>query len=269
LLTAIDAELAAERFGAAVVLCEEANKRGELTLELRASCGKALVGLGDKLLAAGSPDNARKRWEEAVAIDPRLIDGPDFMRRLETTTPAKPAPGDKPPAGATASEPRPKPLPKKPLPLPEERKGPPDNAGPRWDRDLGLGLSFGFDGLAALSLGWLSDETILAEVSFGIIYPAADVRVRWLGLRNCLTPFIGLGLLVPFGETDRFGVDLTGYNSLYELGEAVHVDIGIAYTPVHRLDIFLGVAFVTPLDQDHPDTVLFFPQVAGGVSWFF
>lgn len=268
-LASIEAELAAERYGSAVVLCEEAARLAVLTLELRASCGRAYVGLGDKLLAAGSPDNARKRWEEAVAIDPRLIDDPDFVRRLETTAPPRRKPSDKPPGAGKASEPKPRPLPKKPLPLPEERKGPPEDAGPRWDRDLGVGLSFGVDGLVALTVGWLADETLLAEVSFGLVYPAADVRVRWLGMRNCLTPYLGLGMLVPFGEDDRFGVDAAGYDSLYELGEAVHVDVGIAYTPVHRLDLFLGVAFVTPLDQDHPDTVLFFPQVSGGVSWFF
>lgn len=268
-LAAIEAELAAERYGGAVVLCEEAARQDALTLELRAACGKAYVGLGDKLLAAGSPDNARKRWEEAVAIDPRLIDDPDFVRRLEASTPPRTTTPDKPPGAGKASEPKPRPLPKKPLPLPEERKGPLDDAGPRWDRDLGIGLSFGVDGLVALAVGWLSDETILAEVSFGLIYPAADVRVRWLGIRNCLTPYLGLGMLVPFGEQDRFGIDVAGYDSLYELGEAIHVDIGIAYTPVHRLDLFVGVAFVTPLDQDHPDTVLFFPQVSGGVSWFF
>ena len=32
----------------------------------------------------------------------------------------------------------------------------------------------------------------------------------------------------------------------------------------HSLDLTLGVAFVTPFDQEHPDTVLFFPPVAGG-----
>ena len=30
-----------------------------------------------------------------------------------------------------------------------------------------------------------------------------------------------------------------------------------------------GVAFVTPVDQQNPDTVLFFPQIAGQVAWYF
>lgn len=274
----VDAELDAQRFGNAVVLCELAAKDDALDLDLRAACGKAYLGLGDKLLAAGSPENARRRFDEAAAIDPRLMDDPEFVRRLTETTARPPAtvppsPATTPPPGearpASPAEVRPRPLPRKPLPLPEERTGPPPDAGPRWDRDLGLGLSFGFDGLAAATLGWLTDETLLVEVSVGIVYPTADVRVRWLGLRNCVTPYLGLGLLVPFGEKDRMGIDLAGYHSLYELGEAFHVDLGLAYTPVHRLDLFAGVAFMTPLDQDHPDTVLFFPQFSAGAAWFF
>lgn len=267
----VDAELEAQRFGNAVVLCELAAKDDALDLDLRASCGKAYVGLGDKLMAAGSPDNARRRYDEAAAIDPRLMDDAEFVKRL-TDTAARPpttapSPGETRPA--TPAEARPRPLPRKPMPLPDEPSGPPDNAGPRWDRDFGFGLSFGFDGLAAATIGWLTDETVLVEVSMGIVYPTADVRVRWLGLRSCVTPYVGVGLLVPFGETDRLGVDLEGYASLYELGESFHLDLGLAYTPVHRLDLYAGVAFMTPLDQDHPDTVLFFPQFSAGVSWFF
>ena len=274
----IENEVRGERYGSAVVLCERALKDGEPTLELREWCGKAYVGLGDKLLAAGSAENARKRWVEAVAIDPRLIDDPAFSKRLEAPEPApKPDPTPtvdptkKPEPVATPAKPRPaevrpKRLPPKPLPVEEVR---PANPGPRWDRGFGLGLSFGFDGLASLTIGWLADETILAEVSLGIVYPTADVRVRWLGLRECVTPFIGVGLLVPFGETDRFGFDVGSYESLYELGEAFHLDIGIAYTPVHRLDLYAGLALVTPFDQDHPDTVFFFPQFTGGASWYF
>jgi len=271
----VDAELAAERFGNAVLLCELAVKDDALDLDLRASCGKAYVGLGDKLLAAGSSDNARRRYDEAAAIDPRLMDDADFVRRLTETT-ARPPTSATPPATppgqaspAAPTEARPRPLPRKPMPLPEERTGPPADAGPRWDRELGLGLSFGFDGLAAATVGWLTDETVLVEVSIGIVYPTADVRVRWLGLKRCVTPYVGLGLLVPFGEQDRAGLDLEGYQSLYELGESFHLDLGLAYTPVHRLDLYAGVAFMTPLDQDHPDTVLFFPQFSAGVSWYF
>jgi hypothetical protein len=262
----IDAELRAEHYGTAVVLCEQTAKEMELTLELRAACAKAYVGLGDRLLASGSAENARRRWDEAAAIDPRLMDDPEFVKRL-AGAPKSVAPDRKPgdgPAPVRRLPPK-----KKPPPRPEPRTGMPKNAGPRWDRDLGLGLSFGHDGLVALNIGWLTDETVLVEVTFGIVYPTADVRVRWLGIRHCLTPFAGLGLLVPFGESGRLGLDVSGYESLYELGEAFHVDLGLAYTPVHRLDLFAGISFLTPFDQDHPDTVLFFPQLTAGASWFF
>jgi len=268
----VEKEMAEQRYGSAVVLCEIAAKEAELSLELRGMCGKAYVGLGDKLLAAGSPENARKRWDQAAAVDPRLMDDADFVRRLDGSA----TPKDLKPATPTSAEPKatpretkPKPVIKTPLPLPEERKGPPPNAGPRWDRGFGIGLSFGFDGLASLAISWLTDETLLVEVSFGIIYPTADVRVRWLGLRNCVTPYLGIGMLVPFGETDRLGLGIGSYESLYELGEELHVDVGVAYTPMHQLDLYAGVAFVTPLDQQHPDTVLFFPQFAAGISWYF
>lgn len=268
-LATITTEVAAERFGNAVVLCEQAQKQGDLSLELRAACGQAYVGLGDKLLAAGSPDNARQRWEQAVAIDPRLMDDAAFVQRLQGNAPKpKPKPGHGDGLGGSGGEVKPRP-PKKRTPPPEEPRRMPANAGPRWDRGFGLGLSFGFDGLVALSVGWLTDETLLAEVTIGVVYPATDIRVRWLGLRNCVTPYLGAGLLVPFGEDDRMGLDIGSYESLYELGEAIHLDIGIAYTPMHRLDLHAGVAFITPMDQDHPDTVLFFPQFEAGASWFF
>lgn len=268
----IDAEVLAQRFGNAVVLCEIAGKEGALDLDLRASCGKAYVGLGDKLLAAGSPENARRRYDEAAAIDPRLMDDAEFVKRLTgASAPPSPstAPGGSGNKTAAPAEPRPRPLPRKPMPLPEEPHGPAANAGPRWDRELGLGLSFGFDGLVAATIGWLTDETLLVEVSVGIIYPTADIRLRWLGLRRCVTPYVGFGLLVPFGEKDRVGIDIEGYSSLYELGESFHLDLGVAYSPVHRLDLYAGIAFMTPFDQDHPDTVLFFPQFSAGASWYF
>lgn len=275
----IQTEVEAGRFGAGVLLCEQAQSELTFDLGLRELCGKSYLGLGDRLRASGSLANARKRWEEAANLDPRLMDDPAFIARLEASSapdpkpgdlkPGDPKPGETPPFPKPPPEPRPPPLPKRDLPLPSLAGGMPVDAGPRWDRGLGLGLSFGFDGLAAITVGWISDETIVAEVAFGIAYPTADVRVRWYGLKNCVTPVLGAGLLVPFGKTDRLGLGLAGFESLYELGESFHVDLGLAYTPVHRLDLFAGVAFVTPFDQDHPDTVLFFPQFAGSATWYF
>ncbi|MCC6623406.1 MAG: hypothetical protein IT385_19255 [Deltaproteobacteria bacterium] len=277
----IDVDIAQGRIGGAVVRCEEAIERvgdAGLPSDLRASCGRALVLLGDRLAQAGSPDNARKRWLQAVEVDPRLLDDPAFAKKLEAGQTPKPDPKVEPkpdpkvePKPDPKVEPKPDPKPDpKPIvverPKEPRRKTPP---GPRHDRSLGLGLSVGFDGVLALDIGWLVDEHWLIEVAFGIVYPTADARFRWLGMRSCVTPYIGAGLLVPFGASDRFDLDLSGFRALYELGEAVHVDLGLAWTPVHSLDIYLGVAFLTPFDQDHPDTVVFFPQLSGGVSWYF
>ncbi len=270
--TQIEAAVAAEQFGTAVVLCGDALKVEAPDLELRALCGKAHVGLGDRLLAAGSPANARVRWEEAATIDPRLMDDPGFVKRLaglpkaavpdspETTK--EPDPTRNPPVRRPAPRPRPEPVKVEP-----RVQGPDD--GPRWDLGFGLGLSFGYDGLASVTMSWLTDQRYLVEVALGIIYPSADVRFRWFGLTNCVTPYLGAGLFVPFGSKDRLGLDLSSYESLYELGESLHVDVGIAYMPVIGLDLTAGISFVTPFDQDHPDTVLFFPQVSAGATWRF
>lgn len=289
-------ELEAARYGGAVVMCEGATHEVERSLALRAQCAQAYLGLGDRLAATGANDAARARWQEAVSLDPRLADDATFMARFAPSSPTPPVstPNTRAPTppvstpdtrAPTPPSPRPHPraaTPRDPLgahlgdaPAPTHTrtpaapKGPPPNAGPRWDRGFGIGLSFGFDGLAALSIGWLADETILAEVTVGIAYPTADVRVRWLGLRHCVTPFVGIGVIVPFGSDDRLGLDVDSYKRLYALGEAFHLDLGLAYTPVEHLDLYAGITFLTPFDQSHPDTVLFFPQFTGGVSWYF
>lgn len=269
------------QFGAAVVRCNEVLKAPELDLELKALCAKAHVGLGDRLLAAGSPVNARTRWEEAASLDPRLMDDEDFVKRL-TETPTRPAPGSTGTAGTagspdptgptTGARPIPRPIPRpfdkppkkeRPIPVPTAEDG------PRFGMGFGMGLSFGFDGLASATLSWLTDQRYLVEVAFGIVYPSADVRFRWFGLKHCVTPYLGFGLFVPFGQDDRLGLDLSSYESLYELGENFHLDLGVTWMPTLGLDLSAGIAFVTPFDQDHPDSVLFFPQVSGSVTWRF
>lgn len=257
------------QFGAAVVRCNEVLETPDL--ELKALCAKAHVGLGDRLLAAGSPVNARTRWEEAAALDPRLMDDEDFVKRL-TDTPTPPSSSPTNPTGSsgttTGARPIPRPIdkpPKKerPIPLPTAADG------PRFGMGFGMGLSFGFDGLASATLSWLTDQRFLVEVAFGIVYPSADVRFRWFGLKHCVTPHLGFGLFVPFGQDDRLGLDLASYESLYELGENFHLDLGVTWMPTRGLDLSAGIAFVTPFDQDHPDSVLFFPQVSGSVTWRF
>jgi hypothetical protein len=271
--TQIEAAVTAEQFGTAVVLCGEALKADAPDLELRGLCAKALVGLGDRLKAAGSPANARVRWEEAATVDPRLMDDPEFVQRLAGLPKALPeGPGTTkepdPPRNTQIRRPAPRPRPAPVEVKAEPRVQGPDD-GPRWDLGFGLGLSFGFDGLASVTMSWLTDQRYLVEVALGLIYPSADVRFRWFGLTNCITPYVGVGLFVPFGSTDRLGLDLSSYESLYELGESLHIDIGLAYMPVIGLDLTAGISFVTPFDQDHPDTVLFFPQVSAGATWRF
>lgn len=278
----IAAELDAGRVGSAVVMCEDAEKRGPLDGELQPLCARALVALGDRLAQAGSPDNARKRWLQAVALDPRLLDDPTFAKKLEEAPEPGKKPDPRPIAKPDPGEPdpkreprviRPRPVvPREPVPAHVVKPAWSDSStpkGPRAGRSLGLGLSVGFDGVIAADIGWLVNEQWLIEVALGIVYPTADARFRWLGLRQCVTPYLGIGLLVPFGTTDRFDLDVGGFRALYELGEAVHVDIGLAWTPMHSLDVHVGIAFMTPFDQDHPDTVVFFPQLSGGVSWYF
>lgn len=261
------------QFGAAVVRCNEALKSQDThdaDLELKALCARAHVGLGDRLMAAGSPANARTRWEEAAALDPRLMDDADFVKRL-TEAPTRPATGS-PTTGSTGQpggvRPIPRPVekpPKKERPIPV----PTAEDGPRFGLGFGMGLSFGFDGLASATLSWLTDQRFLLEVALGIVYPSADLRFRWFGLTHCVTPYLGFGLFVPFGQDDRLGLDLSSYESLYELGENFHLDLGVTWMPLVGLDLSAGIAFVTPFDQDHPDSVLFFPQVSGSVTWHF
>ena len=274
--SAIDDAMRTGHFGAAVVLCKQALETPDTTtgpgvsatnLELRATCAKAHVGLGDRLRDAGSIANARLRWEEAATLDPRLMDDPDFVKRL-TDNPVRPTPPSQPSPPHT-SRPIPRPIPRPPPKPVRPPKVKTAHDGPRFDRGFGLGLSFGYDGLASATVSWLTNQHYLVEVAFGIVYPSADVRFRWLGLKHCLTPYLGAGLFVPFGKDDRLGLDIESYESLYELGENFHIDLGLAWMPLEGLDLSAGIAFVTPFDQDHPDTVLFFPQVSGSVTWRF
>lgn len=255
-----------QQFGAAVVRCTEALRLEDADQDLKATCAKAHVGLGDRLLAAGSPANARLRWEEAASLDPRLMDDPDFVKRL-TEAPTRPStstPNTTPGGARPILRPIEKPI-KKERPIPVATA----DDGPRFGLGFGLGLSFGFDGLASATLSWLTDQRFLVEVAFGIVYPSADVRFRWFGLKHCVTPYLGFGLFVPFGQNDRLGLDLASYESLYELGENFHLDLGLTWMPTRGLDLSAGVAFVTPFDQDHPDTVLFFPQLSASATWRF
>ena len=245
------------RFGAAVVLCEEARRGAgpaDLALETRVTCARAYVGLGDKLYAVGSLAAARQRWDQGAALDPRLVDDPAFTARLATSEAATTSADD--PAATTS-------------PTPEPEPARPTDAGPRYDRGLGAGLAFGFDGVGAVMISWLTDGVIAIDFSVGIVFPVFDIRVRWFGLQEPLTPVLGLGMTVPFGDLNRLGDGLGSFHSLYELGESMHVDIGASWAVTEHLDLFAGVAFITPVDQSNADTVLLFPQLAAQAVWYF
>ncbi len=134
--------------------------------------------------------------------------------------------------------------------------------GPRHGRTFGVGLSGGFDGILAVTLSVLAGEHVAVEASLGVLFPTLDARVRVFGLKEMLTPVVGLGMVTPLGREERFGLELDSYRELYELGQLLHVDVGVSFAYGDYLDVFAGVAFMTSLDQNDPDRVLFFPQLA-------
>jgi len=291
LAAAVRAQLEAERYGSGVVLCEEARRAAggdvtELTAAARMACGEALLYLGDRLYAIGSESGARQRWEQAAAIDPRLLDDADFLFRMTRGRPPAayeiPPRRREPPSGGVEADGRDEV--REHLPPPGAPPGEasaeveadddvldtlPPAPGPRARRGLGLGVSGGFDGVAGLLVSWMAQEVLAVEVSVGLIYPVVDTRARWYGLRAPVSPILGLGITIPLGREDRFGFELPGYDALYELGDSIHVDIGVAWAATANLELLVAIAFVTPIDQGHLDTVIFFPQLAGQVVYYF
>jgi|GEM_PF-1285144 len=262
-LDAIRRALGEKRFGTAVLLCEQLRGEqpdGALLLDARAVCARALVELGDKLYAVGSLDGARQRWEQAAALDPRLLDDPAFTARLEA--------GESKAGDEAAPKDEKPPRDEAPPEYVEPPVRPPD-AGVRWDRGFGAGIGAGFDGVGSLLVSWMTDGTIAVDFAVGLVFPVLDIRVRWFGMQEALTPVVGLGMTTPFSDEARFGDGLDAFHNLYELGEFFHLDIGASWAPTEHLDVFAGVVFVTPVDQEHPDTVLFFPQLAAQVVWYF
>lgn len=146
---------------------------------------------------------------------------------------------------------------------------PPRPAGPRADRLPGAGVSAGFDGLLAAVVSYMWDEMVAIDVSVGILFPTLDVRVRYFGLREMVSPVFGIGMTVPFERDARFGLDVPEYADLYRLGESFHVDIGLGVAPDPHVEIFAGVALVTTIDQDTLDRLILFPQVAAQVVAYF
>lgn len=282
----VEGHLLAERPGQAVAVCESLDV-ARLDAALRKVCGLAALSLGDRFAAVGQTKLARARWEQALGWDPSLADRADVLERLATRKNA-PTPADVPPAPLPADGATPTPL--------ADRNAPPDPSvapvvddapitdgesdnpligwsrptPPRAGRHLTLGLGAGYlDGILGFVLGWQLDPQIALQMSLGILYQTFDVRMRFLALPDALTPFVGFGLLLPLTPKDRVGLGLAPIEAIYELAEAFHIDVGLNWMVVPGLELSAGVTFVTPFDQVHPDTVVFFPQVTGGVSWIF
>jgi hypothetical protein len=245
--------------GRAVLLCQTAaevakDESRELEPETRKLCAKAYLAVGDRMARLGLAEDARERWKAALTADPELIDDPSFVTRLQTGR----AP---PPERSPVEGPRTKPgTPDKGV---EKKQAEPDpNAGPRDGYWLGVGVVGGFDGIFGFALSTMWEELLAIELSVGLLYPTFDARARVYGHRGILSPVVGVGMLTVFGRTERFGLDLPRYRDLYKLGQLFHIDAGVSVVIAEHLDLFAGMAFLTSVDQDHPDRLLFFPQFA-------
>lgn len=272
--------LAAERPGAALALCE-ARELTAMPRDIRVMCGQAALRVGDQLRGAGLGALARERWQQALAFDPALTDDPLVLGRLVDATPTPPRNNDQIIPDDTTVPPQPQPSHtgrrtaaaraiasgEVDLSAPSDPPAPP---GPRAERHLSISIGAGYtDGMLGFALGWLSGERLWMELATGLVFPTVDARLRFLVLREEVTPFIGFGIIVPFGSNDRVGLGLSGVEAIYELGDAFHLDIGITWAAVEGLEVLAGVTFVTPFDSTHPDTVTFFPQFFGAAAWIF
>ncbi len=282
--------LEAGRHGSAVVQCELAEHEAQqaqrpLELDTRKVCAQAYLGLGDKLSTIGSAAEARECWQKAAQLDPTLLDDAAFVQRMQTGVsptpppprlPDTPPPADKPPEHRPPDPPTPPEPPAAPGAMTDpslhraaDPVVPPPDPGPRAGRKLGVGLGLGFDGVTALTLGWLRDEHVSFEVSVGLVFRTLDTRVRFLGFRRAITPVLGVGMMTPFGRDERLGPELGSFRALYELGQHLHVDLGLSWAASNHFDVFAGVAFLTSVNQDHPDRVIMFPQAAVQALYYF
>lgn len=249
----------------------EASRR--LTQGARQACGQAYVALGKRLVEMGAIEAARKQWLLAVQMDPELVTDPEFLAL--TSAHRRTAPAEE-----ASKEEEPPPVDRRYGTLRKERDAARAKAspakrveerspGPRANQILGVGICGGFDGLAGVHLAWRAHELVTLEMSYGVIFPVVDARVRFHALRTALSPSVGVGMTTPLETRDVFGLGVATYEHLYELGESVHVDVGVSWNPWRSLDVFAGLAFITTVDQQHPDRLIFFPQAAVQTAWFF
>lgn len=258
---------------AAVALCKARSVSVDTEpVEARVACAAALVKLADRLHLIGLQDKARAFWRHATQLDLTLLDQPDFMIRLRPLPPAAATPPAQISMSPGAAQPG---ALTRPPTSPQSGPGPPDAkaakvhapAGPRSETGLYLGLGAGYDGLGSLHLGWCHEERILLETSVGLVFPVVDTRVRILGWRRAITPYIGAGMTTPLARQDTLGIDLPAYENLYALGQTVHLDLGVSWAFHPAWETSGGAAFVTSLDGNDPNQIVFFPQVAFQLSY--
>jgi hypothetical protein len=293
----IEAAMSARDYPTAVRLCEAELARLHVATTqpddgLRRICAQGLVALGDRLATKGTTDammQARSRWRQALILLPSVDSDGTLQSRL-AASPSTDDPLDglawpEPEVtGATKNgdsdaldhiawpEPgQPRTAPEASVPPPAQEVPPPPKRpeGARAGRLPGVGISAGFDGLMAGVVSYMWDEMIAIDVSVGLLFPTLDVRFRYYGMRDMVSPVVGVGVTVPFGRDARFDLDVPEYADLYRLGETFHVDIGIGIAPDPHVEIFAGVALVTTLDQETLDRLILFPQVAAQVIAYF
>ncbi len=240
---------------------------GKVHPDVALRCAKVYLATGDAYAEKGKIEEANAQWSNAAAMRPSLKKDFLYKSRLR----AYPLPG----AGVTHSsevsvvsakarttnkKTKRRPKVKKPKKI--------EPLGERGGKSFGLGLSGGFDGLLGVTISFLYEERLSVEVSVGVLFPTIDTRVRLYGTKDAITPVIGIGMTTPLADEAHFELDVPGYTALYSLGQTIHVDIGLAWT-FYNVDVFGGMAFITSLEQDDPDRLLFFPQFGVQAQYMF
>jgi hypothetical protein len=216
------------------------------------TCADIWLRVGDKSAVKGEVAKAHDAWSRALLYRPGLKEDFLFVSRLKAHP--VPEPTVKLPTEDKGVAVLPKPG-KKVKARPEVV----EPLGPRGGKIFGLGLGGGFDGLVSVVASFVYRERLAVEVSVGLLFPTIDTRVRYFGMKSALTPVVGFGMTTPLSSDARFELDVPGYTALYRLGQTVHVDVGLSWL-VWEMDLFAGMVFITSLDQEHLDRLLFFPQ---------
>jgi hypothetical protein len=258
LKAALDASVVKGDLAAITFLCGLAfdradQKASSLPAGVGDACAGVFLRVGDKRAMEGHAIKAHDAWSRAALFKPALNEDFLYLSRLKAHPMPEPVtvvPEVTGKVGAPIAVPR-KRIRKRPKVV--------EPLGPRGGKIFGLGLGGGFDGLASVVASFLYRERLAVEVSVGLLFPTIDTRVRYFGMKSALTPVVGFGMTTPLSGDARFELEVPGYTALYRLGQTVHVDVGLSWF-VWEMDLFAGMVFITSLDQEHLDRLLFFPQ---------